>query len=64
MTTSTAHTLDVPGAVLTHDVRRIDASTEPALLLIGSPTWAVAALPRQGLPEPGAAIAQGEYAAG
>ena len=40
MTTSsiemTTHTLDVPGATLTYDVRRSDASTEPPLLLIGS----------------------------
>ena len=46
MTTSTSaiepttHTLDVPGAVLTYDVRRNDASTEPVLLLIGSPMGA------------------------
>jgi pimeloyl-ACP methyl ester carboxylesterase len=33
----TTHTLDVPGATLTYDVRRNDASTEPVLLLIGSP---------------------------
>jgi pimeloyl-ACP methyl ester carboxylesterase len=31
------HTLDVPGTVLHYDVRSNDASTEPALLLIGSP---------------------------
>jgi uncharacterized protein YndB with AHSA1/START domain/pimeloyl-ACP methyl ester carboxylesterase len=36
----TAHTLDVPGATLTYDVRRNDASTEPILLLIGSPMGA------------------------
>ena len=45
MTTSTAtqattHTLDVPGATLTYDVRRNDASTEPPLFLIGSPMGA------------------------
>jgi pimeloyl-ACP methyl ester carboxylesterase len=34
------HTLDVPGATLTYDVRRNDASTEPVLLLIGSPMGA------------------------
>ncbi len=34
------HTLDVPGAVLPYDVRRNDASTEPVLLLIGSPMGA------------------------
>lgn len=33
-------TLEVPGAVLTYDVRQNDASTEPALLLIGSPMGA------------------------
>jgi pimeloyl-ACP methyl ester carboxylesterase len=33
----TTHTLDVPGATLTYDVRRNDASTEPILFLIGSP---------------------------
>ncbi|HEY4790549.1 MAG TPA: alpha/beta hydrolase [Actinomycetes bacterium] len=36
----TSHTLDVPGATLTYDVRRNDASTEPILLLIGSPMGA------------------------
>jgi pimeloyl-ACP methyl ester carboxylesterase len=36
----TTHTLDVPGATLTYDVRGNDASTEPALLLIGSPMGA------------------------
>jgi uncharacterized protein YndB with AHSA1/START domain/pimeloyl-ACP methyl ester carboxylesterase len=39
-TTLTTHTLDVPGATLTYDVRRNDASTEPILLLIGSPMGA------------------------
>lgn len=33
-------TLDVPGAVLTYDVRANDASTRPPLLLIGSPMGA------------------------
>jgi pimeloyl-ACP methyl ester carboxylesterase len=37
MTGPKAHTLDAPGAVLHYDVRRNDASTEPALLLVGSP---------------------------
>ena len=42
MTTTTAtqmttNTLDVPGATLTYDVRRNEASTEPPLFLIGSP---------------------------
>ena len=44
MTTRTTqmatHTLDVPGATLTYDVRANDASTEPILLLIGSPMGA------------------------
>jgi uncharacterized protein YndB with AHSA1/START domain/pimeloyl-ACP methyl ester carboxylesterase len=37
---ATTHTLDVPGATLTYDVRRNDASAEPVLLLIGSPMGA------------------------
>jgi pimeloyl-ACP methyl ester carboxylesterase len=37
MTRPTTHTLDVPGAVLTYDVRRNDSSTAPVLVLIGSP---------------------------
>jgi pimeloyl-ACP methyl ester carboxylesterase len=40
MTEPTLHTLDVPGAVLTYDVRPNDSSTEPVLLLIGSPMGA------------------------
>jgi pimeloyl-ACP methyl ester carboxylesterase len=36
-TQMTTHTLDVPGATLTYDVRRNDASTEPILLLVGFP---------------------------
>ena len=36
----TTHTLDVPGATLTYDVRRNDAGSEPILLLIGSPMGA------------------------
>ena len=36
----TTHTLDVPGATLTYDVRGNAASTEPILLLIGSPMGA------------------------
>src|ERR671913_2024117 len=40
VTTVTTHTLDVPGATLTYDVRRNEASTEPVLLLIGSPMGA------------------------
>jgi pimeloyl-ACP methyl ester carboxylesterase len=38
-TESTTHTLDVPGAVLTYDIRRAD-SPAPVLLLIGSPMGA------------------------
>ena len=40
MTQPETHTLDAPGAVLHYDVRRNDASTEPVLLLIGSPMGA------------------------
>jgi pimeloyl-ACP methyl ester carboxylesterase len=40
MTEPTTHTLEVPGVVLTYDVRRNDASTEPILLIIGSPMGA------------------------
>ena len=36
----TTHTLEVPGATLTYDVRRNDASTEPVLLLIAAPMGA------------------------
>jgi pimeloyl-ACP methyl ester carboxylesterase len=39
-TRMTTHTLDVPGATLTYDVRRNDAGAEPILLLIGSPMGA------------------------
>jgi pimeloyl-ACP methyl ester carboxylesterase len=39
-TQPTTRTLDVRGATLTYDVRRNDSSTEPALLLIGSPMGA------------------------
>jgi uncharacterized protein YndB with AHSA1/START domain/pimeloyl-ACP methyl ester carboxylesterase len=39
-TKMTTHTLDVPGATLSYDVRRNDASTEPILVLIGSPMGA------------------------
>lgn len=35
-----SHTLDVPGAVLTYDVRANESSTEPILLIIGSPMGA------------------------
>jgi pimeloyl-ACP methyl ester carboxylesterase len=34
------HTLDVPGAVLTYDVRPSESSTHPVLLMIGSPMGA------------------------
>jgi pimeloyl-ACP methyl ester carboxylesterase len=45
MTTTTTtgietRTLEVPGATLTYDVRRNDATTEPPLFLIGSPMGA------------------------
>lgn len=33
-------TLDVPGARLTYDVRHSDTTTEPPLMLIGSPMGA------------------------
>jgi pimeloyl-ACP methyl ester carboxylesterase len=39
-TQSITHTLDVPGATLAYDVRPNEATTEPALLLIGSPMGA------------------------
>ena len=37
---STTFTLDVPGAVLAYDIRPNEASTEPTLMLIGSPMGA------------------------
>ena len=40
MADPTTQTLDVPGAVLTYDVRPNEASTLPVLLLIGSPMGA------------------------
>ncbi|MGA7098534.1 MAG: alpha/beta hydrolase, partial [Acidimicrobiia bacterium] len=44
MTTTTSepttHTLEVPGATLTYDIRRNAESKEPTLLLIGSPMGA------------------------
>ena len=40
MTESTTRTLRRPGAVLTYDVRRATGTTEPVLLLIGSPMGA------------------------
>ena len=40
MTEPTTQTLDVPGAVLTYDIRRGDATDAPVLVLIGSPMGA------------------------
>jgi pimeloyl-ACP methyl ester carboxylesterase len=40
MTEPTTHTLDVPGAVLTYDVRPSGSAGAPALVLIGSPMGA------------------------
>ena len=40
MTEPTTHTLDVPGAVLTYDVRTGDGTNLPPLFLIGSPMGA------------------------
>ena len=40
MTEPKTHTLDVPGVTLIYDVRSNDSSTEPILLLIGSPMGA------------------------
>src|SRR5580700_4768971 len=40
MTEPKTYTLDVPGAVLSYDIRRNDSSTEPVLLIIGSPMGA------------------------
>jgi pimeloyl-ACP methyl ester carboxylesterase len=40
MTEPTTHTLEAPGAVLTYDVRPNESSTEPPLVLIGSPMGA------------------------
>ena len=40
MTQPTTHTLTVPGATLVYDIRSNDTSTEPVLLLIGSPMGA------------------------
>jgi pimeloyl-ACP methyl ester carboxylesterase len=40
MTEPKTHTLDVPGAVLAYDIRANDSSTEPVMLLIGSPMGA------------------------
>ena len=40
VTEPTTHTLDVPGAVLTYDVRPNESSKAPVLLIIGSPMGA------------------------
>jgi pimeloyl-ACP methyl ester carboxylesterase len=40
MTEPVTRTIDVPGAVITYDVRGNDSTTEPVLLLIGSPMGA------------------------
>jgi len=40
MTEPTTHTLEVPGAVLTYDVRKAGSSAAPTLLVIGSPMGA------------------------
>jgi hypothetical protein len=37
---STPYTLDVPGATIAYDVRSNATTTEPALLLVGSPMGA------------------------
>jgi len=40
MNEPTSHTLDVPGATLTYDVRAVASSQDPVLLIIGSPMGA------------------------
>jgi pimeloyl-ACP methyl ester carboxylesterase len=40
MAAPTTHTLEVPGAVLTYDIRRNESTIEPPLFLIGSPMGA------------------------
>jgi pimeloyl-ACP methyl ester carboxylesterase len=40
MSEPTTHTLDVPGATLTYDIRRNGSGSEPVLLLFGSPMGA------------------------
>lgn len=37
---TTTHTLEVPGATLTYDIRRNEQSTDPILMMIGSPMGA------------------------
>ena len=39
-TEATSHTIEVPGAVLTYDIRENEASAEPPLMLIGTPMGA------------------------
>ncbi|HVA87181.1 MAG TPA: hypothetical protein VNF73_12815 [Candidatus Saccharimonadales bacterium] len=39
-TAPATHTLDVPGAVLSYDIRRNPASADPVLFMIGSPMGA------------------------
>ncbi len=48
MTEPKTHTLDAPGTVLHYDVRSNDASSEPVLLLIGSPMGAEAFVTQAG----------------
>lgn len=36
----TTHTMEVPGATLTYEIRKNDESTDPTLLLIGWPMGA------------------------
>lgn len=40
MTEAISHTLAVPGAALSYDVRQAAPSTDPILLIIGSPMGA------------------------
>ena len=40
VTEPTTQTLEVPGAVLTYDIRESERTTEPPLVLIGSPMGA------------------------
>jgi pimeloyl-ACP methyl ester carboxylesterase len=48
MTQPETHSLDAPGAVLHYDVRSNEASTEPVLLLVGSPMGAEGFVPQAG----------------
>ena len=48
MTEPKTYTLDVPGAVLSYDLRANDASAEPVLLIIGSPMGATDSSPWPG----------------